>query len=122
MDVTATEFKIHCLDLLDRVNATGEVLRITKRGKVVAELHPPSNLAPAVPSGYGLLASVGRIHGDIVAPIDNVDWENLRELTPPSVRDAASGGYRAPLPVRERMMVAETSRVFDEPTPPKEAP
>ena len=38
--MSATEFKIHCLDLLDRVQETGQVLRITKRGKVVAELHP----------------------------------------------------------------------------------
>jgi antitoxin (DNA-binding transcriptional repressor) of toxin-antitoxin stability system len=114
MDVTATEFKIHCLDLLDRVSATGEVLRITKRGKVVAELHPPTNLAPACPVGFGLLASVGKIHGDIVSPLDGIEWENLRELTgavPPS--DDRALRTRDQMPARERRMVAESHRAFD---------
>jgi antitoxin (DNA-binding transcriptional repressor) of toxin-antitoxin stability system len=106
MEVSATEFKIHCLDLLDRVQETGQVLRITKRGKVVAELHPPTNPAPAVPAGFGLLASTGKIHGDIIAPIDDVPWENLgdSQFGYPSAPDAARINSH---------FVAEESRAFD---------
>lgn len=41
MTVTATEFKAKCLALLDRVQSTGEVITITKRGKPVASLSAP---------------------------------------------------------------------------------
>jgi antitoxin (DNA-binding transcriptional repressor) of toxin-antitoxin stability system len=34
----ASEFKAKCLKVLDEVAATGEPVRVTKRGKVVAEL------------------------------------------------------------------------------------
>lgn len=102
--MSATEFKIHCLDLLDRVQETGQVLRITKRGKVVAELHPPTNPAPAVPAGFGLLASTGKIHGDIIAPIDDVPWENLGD---------SQFGYKVDVARINTHFVAEESRAFD---------
>jgi len=102
MEISATEFKIHCLDLLDQVQKSGQVLRITKRGKVVAELHPPTNLAPSQSTGYGLLASVGKIHGDIIAPLDDVEWENLSEVS----------AY-ARSPRVHRSFVAEPSTPFD---------
>ena len=38
MKVNATEFKAKCLSLIDRVHAKGEVVTITKRGRVVAKL------------------------------------------------------------------------------------
>ena len=38
MKVNATEFKAKCLSLIDRVHAKGEVVTITKRGRVVARL------------------------------------------------------------------------------------
>ena len=38
MDVPAGKFKATCLELMDRVAATGEEVIITKRGKVVAKL------------------------------------------------------------------------------------
>jgi PIN domain nuclease of toxin-antitoxin system/antitoxin (DNA-binding transcriptional repressor) of toxin-antitoxin stability system len=41
MELTAAEFKAKRLQLLDEVNRTGEVVTITKRGKVVAELRAP---------------------------------------------------------------------------------
>jgi prevent-host-death family protein len=40
--VTATYFKAHCLRLLDRVAETREPLVITKHGKPVARLEPPT--------------------------------------------------------------------------------
>jgi prevent-host-death family protein len=38
MNVNATEFKAKCLSLIDRVHSKGEVVTITKRGRVVAKL------------------------------------------------------------------------------------
>lgn len=38
--VSASEFKAKCLRLIEEMQATGESITITKRGKVVAELTP----------------------------------------------------------------------------------
>jgi prevent-host-death family protein len=38
MKVNVTEFKATCLSLIDRVRSKGEVVTITKRGRVVAKL------------------------------------------------------------------------------------
>jgi prevent-host-death family protein len=40
-EITATQFKAHCLRLLDEVAQTGEGLVITKHGHPVARLEPP---------------------------------------------------------------------------------
>jgi prevent-host-death family protein len=41
MKVTATEFKAHCLRLMEQVRRTRKPVLITKRGRVVAQLAPP---------------------------------------------------------------------------------
>lgn len=41
-EITATQFKARCLRLLDEVAETGQPLVITKRGRPVARLEPPS--------------------------------------------------------------------------------
>jgi prevent-host-death family protein len=38
--IGAAEFKAHCLRILDEVERTREPVTITKRGRVVGELHP----------------------------------------------------------------------------------
>jgi prevent-host-death family protein len=38
MKVNATKFKASCLAMIDRVHAKGDVVTITKRGRVVAQL------------------------------------------------------------------------------------
>ena len=38
--IGATEFKAKCLRILDEVERTGVPVTITKRGRVVGELHP----------------------------------------------------------------------------------
>jgi prevent-host-death family protein len=38
MKVNATEFKATCLALIDRVHRDGEIVTITKRGRIVARL------------------------------------------------------------------------------------
>jgi prevent-host-death family protein len=40
-EITATQFKAHCLRLLDEVAETGETLVVTKHGRPVARVEPP---------------------------------------------------------------------------------
>ncbi len=65
--VSATEFKAKCLDLLDQVGARQiERLEITKHGKVVAVLIPPTSQEEAVRQLHGFL------RGSVIIP-DGVD-------------------------------------------------
>ena len=74
--ITATEFKAKCLQLLDQVSRTGERIQVTKRGKVVAELGPSlATEAKHAPPGFAK-AKI-KILGDVVSPIEGVQWENL---------------------------------------------
>lgn len=41
-EITATQFKAHCLRLLDEVAETGETLVVTKHGRPVARVSPPA--------------------------------------------------------------------------------
>jgi prevent-host-death family protein len=72
--IKASEFKAKCLALMDEVARTGEPLLITKNGKPVAELRPPTQRRRQTPFGWhkGLV----EIRGDIVAPLDE-PWESL---------------------------------------------
>jgi len=72
--VPATEFKTHCLALLEEVNKSREPLVVTKHGRPVARV------VPYVAEGEGednpLKGSVV-FEGDIVSPLD-VEWEVAR--------------------------------------------
>lgn len=46
MDISVTEFKQRCLELIRRVEATGKPVTITRRGKAVAQLEPPAMPIP----------------------------------------------------------------------------
>jgi prevent-host-death family protein len=65
--VSATEFKARCLELMDRVAATGNPLVITKRGRPVARLVAVERQRPSV---VGALRGHIRITGDILSPLD----------------------------------------------------
>jgi antitoxin (DNA-binding transcriptional repressor) of toxin-antitoxin stability system len=41
MDISVTEFKQHCLEIIRRVERTGRPVAITRRGRVVAQLRRP---------------------------------------------------------------------------------
>ena len=45
MDISVTELKQRCLELVREVEATGKAVTITRRGRVVAQLEP------ALPAG-----------------------------------------------------------------------
>jgi prevent-host-death family protein len=41
MDISVTEFKQRCLEIIRHVEKTGKPVAITRRGKIVARLQPP---------------------------------------------------------------------------------
>ena len=76
-EVTISVFKAKCLRLLEQVRRTRSPLRITKFGKPIAEVVPPSPEQPK-PSWIGSMQEKGEIFGDIVSPvIDESDIEAL---------------------------------------------
>ena len=77
LEVPAGEFKARCLKLMDEVRATRRPIVITKRGKPVAKLVPVEEEAPTI---FGRLKGTVTIHGDIVGPIDDLDWHAERGI------------------------------------------
>ncbi len=71
-EIPAGEFKAKCLKLMDEVNATGEELIITKRGKPVARLVPARQERPRL---FGSMKGSIEILGDIVAPVIDPGWQ-----------------------------------------------
>jgi prevent-host-death family protein len=74
--MAAGSFKIHCLAVMDEVQAKRETVVITKHGKPVAKLVPADKRTDDI---YDFLAGKGTITGDIVSPaISGEDWGELK--------------------------------------------
>lgn len=72
----AGEFKAQCLKVMDQVQATGEPVIITKRGRKVAKLVPVDTPGDDI---FGCLKGVVEIVGDIESPlVAPEDWEANR--------------------------------------------
>ena len=77
-EIAISEFKAKCLAILDEVQKTRQPIRITRRGKAVAEVSPPSPKNDR--SWIGSMKGRMEILGDIVSPAgDPDDWEVLRD-------------------------------------------
>jgi prevent-host-death family protein len=77
-EVAISEFKAKCLALVAQVEKTKHPIRITRFGKPVAEVIPPSAQAPE--NWIGSMKDKIEILGDIVSPAnDERDWEALRD-------------------------------------------
>ena len=74
--VTATAFKAHCLSLTECVRKTRQPVLITKRGRAVAQLVPPSEVEGATP-WRTLRGSVSRMD-DVISPV--VSSEEIQAL------------------------------------------
>jgi len=73
-----SKFKATCLAVLQRVKRTGKPILVTRFGKPIAEVVPPSGRAKTR-DWIGSFQSRGRIKGDVVSPAtDEKDWEALR--------------------------------------------
>lgn len=69
--VSASEFKVHCLEYLEHTRTEATHYIVTKRGKPIAQLTP---IMDSRPFAFGQLAGTALIKGDIIAPID-VEWD-----------------------------------------------
>lgn len=77
--VAISEFKAKCLSIVKEVQRTGVPVQITRYGKPVAELGPPTP-PPQGKSWLGNMVGTITIHGDIVGPISDPDeWEANRD-------------------------------------------
>ena len=76
--IAISKFKATCLAVLQRVKRTGKPVLVTRFGKAIAEIVPPSGRARGQ-AWIGSFRSRGRVVGDIVSPAaDERDWEVLR--------------------------------------------
>jgi prevent-host-death family protein len=77
-EIAISEFKAKCLSVLDEVYKTKKAIVVTRFGKPVAEVIPPS--AEVVSGSWiGSMQDSMKILGDIVSPAsDESDWEALR--------------------------------------------
>jgi prevent-host-death family protein len=70
--VAATEFKTHCLALLEEVRQTRQSLLVTRHGKPVVEISPymPRGADRANPLKGSIL-----FEGDVVSPVEE-KWDS----------------------------------------------
>ena len=78
-EIQISKFKVTCLAVLDRVCRTGQPVLITRFGKPVAEIIPPTK-APS-DAWLGAMRRQGAIIGDLVEPAATPgDWEVLADI------------------------------------------
>ena len=78
-EVSISEFKAKCLALLEQVRRTRQPIRITRHGKPVAEVTPPTATVDRA-AWIGSMKDSLEIVGDIISPAtDEDEWEVLRD-------------------------------------------
>ena len=76
--IPAGEFKASCLAIMDKVQATGEPVVITKRGVPVVQLTPAAKKSDI----FGFMAGEFHITGDIESPVVPLaQWKVLKETS-----------------------------------------
>ncbi len=77
LEIPISKFKATCLAVLEDVRRTRRRVRVTRFGKPVAEIGPPT-VDGRTGSWIGAMRGTGRIVGDIVRPAsDPDDWDAL---------------------------------------------
>jgi prevent-host-death family protein len=77
--IAISEFKAKCLSLIDQVQKTKKPICITRFGKPIAEVSPPSTKSSEM-DWFGSMKDEIEILGDIISPAnDEGDWEALRD-------------------------------------------
>jgi prevent-host-death family protein len=71
-EVAISEFKAKCLSLLEEVSKTRTPLRVTRRGKAIADVVPASSETEER-SWIGSMSDSIDIVGDIISPVIDVD-------------------------------------------------
>jgi prevent-host-death family protein len=73
--MAAGAFKVHCLKVMDEVQAKRQAVLITKRGKPVAKLVPVEQEKDDI---FGFYKGKIKINGDIVSPaFSPEEWGDL---------------------------------------------
>jgi prevent-host-death family protein len=75
--IAISEFKAKCLSLLEEVSKTRTPLRVTRRGKPIADVVPAS-ADMAERSWIGSMSDSIEIIGDIVSPV--IDIQDIEAL------------------------------------------
>jgi prevent-host-death family protein len=70
-EIAISEFKAKCLSLLDQVNKTKIPLRVTRRGKALADVVPASSDTEEK-SWIGSMSDSMKNTGDIVSPVNEI--------------------------------------------------
>ncbi|HEX4024269.1 MAG TPA: type II toxin-antitoxin system prevent-host-death family antitoxin [Steroidobacteraceae bacterium] len=79
MDISVTDFRARCLDLIRKVEESGHAVTITRRGKIVARLEPAQSPGGDLKPWEQLRALGGIVHaqpGESV--LDQEDFEAMR--------------------------------------------
>ena len=76
-EIAISKFKARCLSLLQEVSKTKTPLRVTRRGKAIADVVPASSEGDER-SWIGSLAGTVEIVGDVVSPV--IDMETIEAL------------------------------------------
>ena len=71
-EIAISKFKARCLSLLEEVSKTRTPLRVTRRGKAIADVIPTSSEAEER-SWIGSMSGSIDIVGDIVSPVIDVE-------------------------------------------------
>ena len=71
-EIAISKFKAKCLSLLEEVSKTKTPLRVTRRGKAIADVFPPSSDGNER-NWIGSMADSIEIVGDIVSPVIDTD-------------------------------------------------
>jgi prevent-host-death family protein len=78
-EIAISKFKAKCLALLEQVRSTKQPIRVTRFGRPIAEVVPPSSVQGRA-SWIGSMKDSIRIVGDIVSPAnEESEWEVLRD-------------------------------------------
>ena len=78
-EVAISKFKAKCLALLEQVSKTKKPIRVTRFGKPIADVIPPSSIQGRA-AWIGSMKDSMEIVGDIISPANEEDeWEALRD-------------------------------------------
>jgi prevent-host-death family protein len=77
-EIAVSEFKAKCLAILDQVQKTKRPIRVTRRGKPLAEVIPPSSTSTQ--DWMDSMKGEVKILGDIISPATDLDdWEVMQD-------------------------------------------
>jgi antitoxin (DNA-binding transcriptional repressor) of toxin-antitoxin stability system len=77
--IPISKFKATCLAVLARVRKTGQSVTVTRYGKALAQVIPPT-AAERHSSWLGCMSGKSRIVGDVLSPVsEEIEWEALQK-------------------------------------------